>query len=352
MDLLYIAQTQERFISESTRLLPLCLLTFMVSLGLSLFLTPVMIEAALRHKIVDEPDGNLKNHRKPTPYLGGLSIYIAFVITLGLLLDNFNNNQILGVLLAGSMILILGLIDDFGALTPFIKFLGQFLAAYFLYKSGVKIQIAEFHENFNLLLTCLWVVGICNAFNIIDIMDGLAAGVGAISAFFLFLIIVFKENSPVIAIVTLALSGSILGFLRFNYKPAKIYMGDTGSMFIGIVLASLTMMVSYGDSNPYAYLAPFFIFSIPMFDMLFVMFHRFRKGLSVFQGSPDHFALKLIRWNGSIRKTVLSVYIAAVTTNLVGLIYIFVIGKIAAFIVLGAYILVSLLAAFFLSKLD
>lgn len=351
MEHFFVFAQQSQYVTQASKYLPWCLLTFMVSLGLSMFITPVMIEAAQKHKIVDNPDGDLKNHKEPTPYLGGLGIYIAFVVTLGLLLHDFSNNQILGVLLAGSMVLILGLIDDFGALTPFIKFLGQFLAAFFLYKSGVKIEIAAFPEKINLILTCLWVVGICNAFNIIDIMDGLAAGVGAIASLFLFLMIIFKGNSALISIVTLALSGSILGFLRYNYRPAKIYMGDTGSMFIGVVLASLTMMVSYGDDNPYSFLAPFFIFSVPIFDTLFVMFHRARQKISVFMGSPDHFALKIRRWNGSTRKTVISIYIAATLSNVLGVVFIFSTGKTAPLIILGAYLTLAFMAGYFISKL-
>ena len=132
---------------EASWFVPWCILTFLLSLILSRFLTPIMMEAARKYRVVDRPDGGLKNHRAPIPYLGGLAIYIAFVVTLGLLLKDFNDNMVLGVLLSGSMVLTLGLIDDFGALTPFTKFLGQILAAFILYKSGVKIQKIEITES-------------------------------------------------------------------------------------------------------------------------------------------------------------------------------------------------------------
>lgn len=357
-----LADEGAQAVSSASWFLPWCLLTFLVSLALSLFLTPVMIDAAKKYNIVDYPDGDLKNHKKPTPYLGGLGIYIAFVVTLGLLLKDFRPsvvdgvlraNIVLGLLSAGSMILILGLIDDFGALTPFIKFLGQFLAAFILYKSDIRIQIAMLPEEVNMVLSLLWIVGICNAFNIIDIMDGLAAGVAVIAAVFLFIMAVINSNPPVISVTILALTGAIMGFLRFNYHPAKIYMGDTGSMFIGLMLGSMSMLVSYTNTNPLAFLAPVLILGIPIFDTLFVMFHRFRRGESVFKGSPDHFALKLRRRNGSTRKTVNICYGATALLCISGLALIFLPGLVWPLVLIGIYILViAPLTGLFLSRLD
>ncbi len=352
MDMLLCVVSSADTASLTTDYLSWFLLTFFVSLALSIYLVPVMIEAARKYNIVDKPDGGLKNHTEPTPYLGGLAIYIAFVVTLGLLLQEFNDNIVLGVLLAGSMILILGLIDDFGALTPFIKLLGQILAAVILYKSGIRIEIGVLWDEANLLLTVLWIVGICNAFNIIDVMDGLAGGVAVISGFALFFMVVVKGNNSVIAVMTLALTGSILGFLRFNTKPAKIYMGDTGSMFIGLMLGSLSMMVSYGHANPITFLAPLFILGVPIFDTLFVMLLRFKKGLPVFKGSPDHFALKLRRWNNSTSRTVVISYIATFVFCIGGVFLIYLPGFLWPCVLIGIYVVGGLISAVLLARID
>jgi UDP-GlcNAc:undecaprenyl-phosphate GlcNAc-1-phosphate transferase len=247
------------------------------------------------------------------------------------------------------MILILGLIDDFGALTAFIKFLGQFLAAFILYKSGIKIQWDILPDEVNLILTLIWIVGICNAFNIIDIMDGLAAGVTVISSVFLFIMVVLKGNSTVIAVMTLALAGAVLGFLRYNFKPAKIYMGDTGSMFIGLMMGSLTMMVSYGNSNRLALLAPLFVLGVPIFDTLFVMVHRLKRGMSVFKGSPDHFALRLKKMTGSVRRTVIITYAATLVLCITGLVLIFLPGFILPAVLISTMATVCVVAGVYLS---
>ena len=229
MNIILAAITQEPFAREVREYLPWCLFTFLVALALSLFLTPILIEAAKKHNIVDRPDGALKNHKEPVPYLGGLGIYIAFVATLGLLLKDFQDSRVLGVLLAGSMVLIMGLIDDFGALSPPVKFMGQFLAAFMLIKSGIRIEIGAFPDYVNFVLTCLWIVGMCNAFNIIDVLDGLAGGVGAISGFCLFIMVTFVgNNSQVISLITLALTGATLGFLRYNFRPRQDLHGRHG----------------------------------------------------------------------------------------------------------------------------
>lgn len=329
---------------------PWCVLTFLVSLALSLLLTPIMMEAARKHDIVDRPDGALKNHAEPVPYLGGLAVYIAFVVTLGLLLSTFKNDIVLGLLSAGSMILILGLVDDFGALSATVKFLGQFLAAFILYKSGIRIQIALLPDFLNAALSILWIVGICNAFNIIDVMDGLAGGVAVIACFFLFLVAVLKGNNAVLPVMALTLGGSVLGFLRYNFPPARIYLGDTGSMFIGLMLGSLTMMVSYGNATRLSLLAPLLILAVPLFDTLLVMFHRARKGIPVFQGSRDHFALRLKKRTGSVFKTVLLSYAVALFAGAGSLVLVFLKNPAHAAVLVGIFLLLGLLAAVLLSR--
>jgi len=270
-------------------------LTFVLSFLLAFYLTPIMREAALRFGIVDKPDGKLKKQREPVPYLGGLAIYLGFLGAIAFVYDF--DRQVLGLLLSGTIMVLLGLIDDFGFLSPRIKLAGQLIAVWVLIKSGIYIKLIflpKYHDVpvFAYALTALWLVGMTNAFNIIDVMDGLAATVASMAALVLFGVALWNHHLT-IAVLTLALAGSLLGFLRYNRPPARIYMGDTGSLFIGLMLGSLAMIGSYTKYNGLAYLAPILILGVPIFDTFLVMFIRFWRGKPIMYGSPDHFALRL-----------------------------------------------------------
>ena len=226
----------------STIPLPLeALFCFATALVFSLYGTPVAARAAVRFGIVDVPDGTLKTHRGPVPYLGGLAVYVSFVLTMALVFDF--DQRVLGLLLAGTILVLLGLIDDFGVLGVWPKFLGQGFATLVLIKSDIAIHIGSLPGWANMALTVIWIVGATNAFNIIDIMDGLASGIALIASAFL-LVVAFLNGHESIALMTATLMGSLLGFLRFNAHPARIFMGDTGSMFLGFALASLACILA------------------------------------------------------------------------------------------------------------
>jgi UDP-GlcNAc:undecaprenyl-phosphate GlcNAc-1-phosphate transferase len=282
-------------------------LTFLVALMLAWWATPLARNAALRYNIVDVPDGKLKDHTQPTPYLGGIVVYISFLLTLAITFGF--TEKILGMTLAGSILVIIGLFDDMQAVTPKIKFLGQLIAIIVLIKSGIRIELIALPEWLNAPLTILWIAGIINAVNIIDIMDGMAAGVAFCASLILMIVSILNGNT-MIAVLTLALAGSLLGVLRYNFHPAQIYLGDTGSMFIGLMLGSLAMIGSYSDRNDLGFVAPVLILGVPIFDMLFVMYLRQRKGISMFLGSKDHYALRCLKTGFSVRQTVLLSYIA------------------------------------------
>jgi len=282
-------------------------LTFLVAFMLAWWATPLARNAALRYNIVDTPDGRLKDHQHSTPYLGGIVVYISFLLTLAITFGF--NEKILGITLAGSILVIIGLFDDMQAVTPSIKFLGQLIAIIVLIKSGIRIELIALPEWLNVPLTVLWIAGIINAVNIIDIMDGMAAGVAFCASLILMIVSILNGDS-MIAILTLALAGSLLGVLKYNFQPAQIYLGDTGSMFIGLMLGSLTMIGSYSTHNDLGFVAPLLILGVPIFDMLFVMYLRRRRGISMFLGSKDHYALRCLRAGLSVRQTVLLSYIA------------------------------------------
>jgi UDP-GlcNAc:undecaprenyl-phosphate/decaprenyl-phosphate GlcNAc-1-phosphate transferase len=279
---------------------------FLLSFVFALYWTPLMRKAALQLGIVDHPDGRLKNHRDSIPYLGGLAVFTAFLLTVGVFTDF--EQETLGLLLSGSIALIVGLIDDFGALTPSQKLLGQTLAALVLVKSGTFIKLEFLPTYVALPLTVLWILAVTNAFNIIDILDGLASGVAAIAAIVLTAanFMAHRESQAFLAIV---LAGSTLGFLRHNFHPAKIFLGDAGSMFIGFMLAALSMNAGYTRINLLAVISPVLILGIPLFDLALVMSIRWRLKIPVTKGSPDHFALRLRRCKLSVRETAMTTYI-------------------------------------------
>jgi UDP-GlcNAc:undecaprenyl-phosphate GlcNAc-1-phosphate transferase len=290
-------------------------LTFATALALTLYITPLTIQVALRFKIHDTPDGRLKKHTQPTPYLGGLAIASAFIITFAVLSTvDTTNRQAMGILTGSFMVLLLGLYDDLTNLPPSVKFLGQLLAAIVIYKAGVQIDIDSLPGWANMLLTLLWVTGIANAINIIDVMDGLAAGTALVAILLLFVIVILigDRQADVVAFMAVVLAGSLLGYLRFNFEPARIFMGDTGSLFVGFLLGSLTMVVSYSQSNELAVAAPLLLLGVPIFDTGFVAWHRARKGIPFFRGSPDHFALRLRHAGWPVRRIVLTTYATAV----------------------------------------
>ena len=324
-------------------------LSFALALGIALWLTPRLREAALRFGITDKPDGKLKTHREPIPYLGGLAIYLAFLLSLALTFDF--SREVLGLLLAGSIVVILGLLDDLGQLGPWTKLLGQSVAVLVLIKSGIYIQLVFLPEWLALALSVLWLLATTNAFNLIDIMDGLSAGTAAVAALVLFVVAELGGNESS-ATLALAMAGGCLGFLRFNFQPARIYMGDTGSLFIGLMLGALAMDLPYTRHNDLGALGPALILGVPLFDMLFVMYIRWRRGMPVMLGSPDHVALRLRRWRLSTRGTVITSYAVTALLGLAAVGMSLLPDEVQAAWVLGGLVLAALLSGALLKRID
>ncbi len=197
-------------------------------------------------------------------------------------------------------------------------------------------------------LTFLWLLGITNAFNIIDIMDGLSGGVAFIACIYLYLVASINGRT-MIAIMTLSLGGSILGFLRWNICPALIYLGDAGSLFIGFMVGALAMIGSYTDKNSVASLAPILILGVPIFDTVFVSYIRFRRGQSIFLGSNDHFAIRLRHLAMSPLQVVLLSYFIALFLGVAGILMISMYTLGAIYVFLGTCGLL-LFGAFLLKK--
>ena len=325
------------------------LFAFGLAVVLALYLTPLMRQAAIRFGIADHPDGRLKKQAAPVPYLGGIAIYLAFLLSLTGTL-RFDSIEVLGMLLAGSIVLILGLIDDLGVLSPSVKLAGQVVAVLTLMNASIYIKLSFLPSWLAIGLSFLWLLAITNAFNIIDVMDGLAAGVAASAALILFLIAAVNGRGDY-AVVLAALCGALIGFLRYNFEPARIYMGDAGSMFIGLMLGALAMNNSYTRVNLVAALAPVVILGVPVFDMLFVMYVRRRRGLPVMLGSPDHFALRLRKWRLSTRQTVLASYLATLVLGALAMAMMLA-GAAAAGGLLAVILVLSIGLGMFLKRID
>jgi UDP-GlcNAc:undecaprenyl-phosphate/decaprenyl-phosphate GlcNAc-1-phosphate transferase len=326
----------------------LSVLSFILALSLSLYGVPLARRAALLFNVVDRPDGRLKFQTEPVPYFGGLAVYLAFLISLALTFEF--RQDVLGLVLAGTLMVMVGLIDDFGVLKPWPKLVGQLIAVFVLIRSGIRIEIAALPEWLAIAFTVLWMIGIINAVNIIDVMDGLAGGVSVVACLWLFAVAVINHD-VMIAVMLAALAGSLIGFLRFNFHPARIYLGDSGSLFIGLMLGALAMIGKYTAVNPVSLLAPVFVLGVPIFDTLFVMYIRKLRGLPVFLGSPDHFALRLRRWALSVPQVVALSYGVAFVLGGIGIAIMFVRMEVALSLVAGT-VLLGIVAALWLQRID
>jgi UDP-GlcNAc:undecaprenyl-phosphate GlcNAc-1-phosphate transferase len=324
------------------------LLGFGLAFLVSLYGTPIARKAALKFGIVDRPDGNLKTQGEAVPYLGGLAIYLAFLLSLAFTFSF--SQEVLGLILAGTLVLLLGLIDDLGVLSPQVKLIGQLIAVFVLIKSGIYIKLAILPFWLQIALTVIWLIGLANAFNLIDVMDGLSAGVACLSALTLFFVSALNGRE-MIAMMSITLCGSLLGFLRYNFTPARIYMGDSGSLFVGLMLGALAMNGYYTRVNYVAVLTPVFILGVPIFDTLFVSYIRYRRGLSIYRGSRDHFALRLRKWALSVEQTVLVSYGVTLLLGIVGVVMMHVSMQIALLLV-GTTLLILMVIGFLLKRID
>ncbi|HNX97313.1 MAG TPA: MraY family glycosyltransferase [Candidatus Aminicenantes bacterium] len=276
--------------------------TFLLALLLAVTGTPIAKRVAHHYNLLDFPDGRLKKQREPVPYMGGVIVYFAFISPISLVFDF--NQQLLGILFSSSILVMVGLFDDLKALSPSTKFFFQVIATYILLKSGIFLHLLFLPPWLATVLSFFWILSMINAFNIIDIMDGLASSIGAISTLAIF-VIALGTGDFMIAILSLSLAAALIGFLKFNWEPAQIYLGDTGSMLIGLNVGALTIMADYSRFNSWAFVAGLLIPAVPLFDLGYVSLLRLLSGKSPFLGSPDHFALRLRKGRGwTSRRTV------------------------------------------------
>ncbi|MCU0507832.1 MAG: undecaprenyl/decaprenyl-phosphate alpha-N-acetylglucosaminyl 1-phosphate transferase [Anaerolineae bacterium] len=278
--------------------------------------TPLVQRLARRTGMVDKPSAR-KQHTVPTPLLGGLAIYLGVIIALILLGDRFYVNQIVGIFVGATLVSFLGLWDDRRGLSPLVKLGGQFLAAGIVTLTDVRIGLFPY-EWMNIGATLLWIVGITNAFNLLDNMDGLSGGIAAIAALF-FLLFAAMSRQYLVGALAAALVGACIGFLFYNLNPASIFMGDTGALFLGFTLACLAIKLRFPDNSPFVtWMVPVFVLGVPIFDTSLVIVSRLRRGLNpLTTPGKDHLSHRLARLTGSPREAVLICYLIAFLTGMV-----------------------------------
>jgi len=292
------------------------MLILAAALGLAAGATPLARQLGRRLGILDQPNAR-KIHSIPIPRLGGAAIYAAFLLALIFFGDRFYVNQVVGIFLGATLVSFLGLWDDRQPLPAWVKLLGQIAAALILLLSGVQIAVLR-HPLLNGAATILWVVFITNSLNLLDNMDGLAGGVAAIAAAF-FLLLAAMSGQYLVGALAAALLGACIGFLVYNLNPATIFMGDSGSLFIGFMLAAVGIKLRFPDNVDFVtWMVPVLVLGLPIFDTTLVIISRLRRGKNpLTTPGKDHISHRLARLTGSNREAVLICYLIAGASGMV-----------------------------------
>ncbi len=294
------------------------LLALVVAFLISFSATPMVISLAHKVGAIDVPKDKRRVHKKPTPLMGGLAIFYGFVVSV--ICFATIDKEVMGILVGCVIVVTTGIIDDITDMKAIVKLLCQILAAAVVVYSGVRIEhfANPFTQWFgapyivmdywvSCAVTIFWIVGICNAVNLIDGLDGLAVGVSSIASIALLTLTLISENLNV-AIITAAVAGAGFGFLPYNFNPAKIFMGDTGALFLGFILACISVQGMLKMSAVITFAAPILILGLPIFDTVFAILRRLLTGKSPMQPDRGHLHHRLLDMGFSQRRVVAILY--------------------------------------------
>jgi len=296
--------------------MPTLIAIFLIALTVTGFSTPWVRRLAVWLRFVDAP-AQRKLHSTPMPLMGGVAIFAGAFLAV-LIFSKELPHSVAGVLLAVSLVALVGLLDDHRALPAWAKLLSQLLAALILIQFGIRVRL-PIPEALNYFVTFLWLAGISNAINFLDNMDGLSAGVSAVAASFILLLGLQNEQFLVAALAA-AVLGACFGFLRHNFQPAQIFMGDAGALFLGFLLAVLGLQLRFPDNvNFVTWMVPVFIMAVPIFDMTLVVWSRLRRGLSPNTAGKDHISHRLVDLGFSQREAVMILYLLTGATGMIAL---------------------------------
>lgn len=285
-------------------------LIFATALVFALGATPLARLVALRADMVDRPSAR-KIHTTPIPRLGGVAMYGAFIVALILFADQFYVSQMISILVGATWVSFLGLWDDRVGLAAAWKLVGQIAGALILVLTGINVELFPYAP-LNIAITVLWVVGITNALNLLDNMDGLSGGIAAIAAGF-FLLIAALNGQYLVAMLSAALLGAALGFLVYNFNPARIFMGDAGSLFLGFLLAAVGIKLRFLHLPVIAtWFIPILVLGVPIFDTTLVVISRLRRGVNpLTTPGTDHTSHRLVARGLTRRAAVVRLYLVS-----------------------------------------
>ena len=303
--------------TSEVKLLVFSLLSRVVAMAVAFVLTPVVKSFAQKVGAMDVPKDSRRMHKVPIPRLGGLAIFLGFMVSVILFADI--NRQMQGILMGAAVIVVLGVIDDIMPLPAWLKFIVQILAALIAVYYGVRIESISNPNVFSdqpylvlggwsIPITVLWIVLITNSVNLIDGLDGLAVGVSTICSLTM-LAIAVMVSEPNVAIVVAALAGGCIGFLPYNINPAKIFMGDTGATFLGFILATLSVQGLFKFYAVVSFAVPFLILGLPIFDTVFAFIRRAVKGQNPMHADRSHVHHRLIDMGLSQKQAVAILYV-------------------------------------------
>ena len=297
---------------------------FLIATFASLTITPLIRRLCERFKLLDVPADGRRVHKSAIPRLGGIGIYVSVMLALSTLplISNLLTQSLRAytsglfiVLVPATLVLIFGIYDDLRGTNAFVKFLGLGLIAALFYAMGGRIEtlpipfVGAIHlpSIIGFLITVFWLVGIANAFNLIDGIDGLAPGVALFSSMVI-LVVSLANDNPLTIVVTLVLCGALAGFLRYNFNPASIFMGDSGALFVGFLLAALSVVGVQKATTAVAVITPVLAFGLPVVDTGVTMARRIISGRPIFQGDDEHIHHMLLARGWSQRRVVLILY--------------------------------------------
>jgi len=291
---------------------------FITSFLITFYLIPLFVQVARKFGIMDCPDGTLKKQKEPTPYLGGLAVYLGFVIAVCLVLPF--EQQFFLFILASTILLFLGLLDDLIALLPRQKFFGQCVATLCYLKAGFYLKALFFGNIFNIAISALWFLVLINAFNLIDVMDGLASVV-ALTIAIIYAIFACLLGKWVVLWLLLGFIGAVAAFLWFNRPPARIYLGDAGSLFMGGFIACIPFTLSWSEFNPWGYLIPMVVCAVPLLECTTLVVVRTYLKIPFYHGSPHHFSCYLRRAGWGVKYILLYSVLMTLAAGGVGFLF-------------------------------
>ena len=292
-------------------LFPLIFWAILVSLAI----TPIAIKAAIRYQLIDQPNSSPhKIHQQPMPKAGGLAVGLT-IISLNLLSGNVQSGAIRAILLASIIIFLFGLWDDAHRLSPQWKLIGQILGTIILISQGVQIRMLGSMTLLNIVLTFVWIIGITNAFNLVDSMDGLVVGLAAIASAF-FMLVTVDAGQTSLSLLSAIILGSSIGMMYFNALPARTFLGDSGAQFLGFVLAALAIAYTPpGLPQPSSWFVPILLLSVPIFDTSLVTISRLKQRKAVYQAGLDHTYHRLVNLGLPPSRAVLTMHLSAIVSG-------------------------------------